>query len=763
MTSIRIETALLIFLLNWINFISAFHGVSIRKYQPSLQAVHNSYIEKVTSRNYGGLISGNKSEGENNGEITINLGPNLNAISGETGSGKSLLMVKILEMIRGCKTTASMLPSSGDSSAEAEVVLKLTDPHLSFVKKLMAENDINQDLLKIHDSDGFGKLVLSRKIFSVPSGIKSKIKSECRINGNTVTLKKLMAVSSPLIAIVDAATAASMLAQPQARMNIIDTGVPSDILSNVRSCKLAYRNTRKNRERIEKELANRVLPSSFNDGDNDLELYRHWIDELDEFEKRMNAFQDNIASSKGPSSIVITEQNENERNSIGFICKRFLSSSWEKDARSSGNTSLDESFYTTILDLRDGVKALDDKLISARASCEVLTALSQSTSVAVALEESRRHLYDVAAGSSDDSIFTVTEKSHELLNKLEDALNTASRFMADDSKGLISTLENMRQGIMVSVEELDTIIGDWGALSRKHGVSPYSLPYLQNSLRQELDGNVEAKAALPKAQEKERKTLQDFEEACKALSKIRANIADDLSNTVSKSMKSLGMDGSTFDVDFKAMVYKCTDYLCYSDSAMLGLDACDFKLMHLQIDNESNKDKLKIIKNSERGGNLEIVGSSGEKARILLAIETHLPGSIGALCNKVSTELLSDGIPPPVAVVYDEIDAHVGGRAVVALAKLLSAQTRPRNNSNGSQIISITHNPSVAAIADYHVVIQKKILSDDEANGTLVVTANAVEGENRKLEIARMASGDLAQDDESLRFADALLKGSGKH
>ena len=228
-------------------------------------------------------------------------------------------------------------------------------------------------------------------------------------------------------------------------------------------------------------------------------------------------------------------------------------------------------------------------------------------------------------------------------------------------------------------------------------------------------------------------------------------------------MVSLGMDGSSFDVDFKGMVYQCTDSICFSDSTMLGLDVCDFKLLHRQINSERSMEKLRIIKNVERGGNLEIVGSSGEKARILLAIETHLPGSIGASCNKVSTEVLSDGIPPPVAVVYDEIDAHVGGRAVVALAKLLSAQTRPRNNFRGSQIISITHNPSVAAIADCHVVIQKQIVSENGEKRTMVVTANTVEGEERKQEIARMASGDLAQGEEGLRFAEALLKGSGKY
>mmetsp|Transcript_14703 Transcript_14703/g.21954 ORF Transcript_14703/g.21954 Transcript_14703/m.21954 type:complete len:177 (-) Transcript_14703:118-648(-) len=55
--------------------------------------------------------------------------------------------------------------------------------------------------------------------------------------------------------------------------------------------------------------------------------------------------------------------------------------------------------------------------------------------------------------------------------------------------------------------------------------------------------------------------------------------------------------------------------------------------------------------------------------------------------------------------VNDEIDTHVGGRAAVALAKLLAEQTRSPNGTD--QIISITHSPSGAAVADRHIVIQK--------------------------------------------------------
>jgi len=168
-------------------------------------------------------------------------------------------------------------------------------------------------------------------------------------------------------------------------------------------------------------------------------------------------------------------------------------------------------------------------------------------------------------------------------------------------------------------------------------------------------------------------------------------------------------------------------------------------------------------KNDERGGKLDVVGSSGEKARILLAIETDLPGSIGACCNKPSTDVISYSQVAPVAVVYDEIDAHVGGRAAVALAKLLSDQTRELSSdrSTRAQIISITHNPAVAAVADRHMVIQKLPMGSS-LDGRVEVLAKSVVGAERREELARMAAGDLAGD-EGLRFAEALLREANLH
>ncbi len=85
----------------------------------------------------------------------------------------------------------------------------------------------------------------------------------------------------------------------------------------------------------------------------------------------------------------------------------------------------------------------------------------------------------------------------------------------------------------------------------------------------------------------------------------------------------------------------------------------------------------------------------------------------------------------------------------------MAEQTRSPNGTD--QIISITHSPSVAAVADRHIVIQK-LLTRNNLEGRVEVIAQNVEGSLRREELSRMASGDLASDEEGLRFAEALLR-----
>jgi DNA repair protein RecN (Recombination protein N) len=104
-------------------------------------------------------------------------------------------------------------------------------------------------------------------------------------------------------------------------------------------------------------------------------------------------------------------------------------------------------------------------------------------------------------------------------------------------------------------------------------------------------------------------------------------------------------------------------------------------------------------------------------------------------------------------VLYDEIDSHVGGRAAVAVAKLLSNQ-----GTVGNQIISITHSAAIASIANKHLVVEKSQDPSIVKGGGVNVKVEEVRGGKREEEIARMAGGELVGEEEGVEFAKALLQ-----
>jgi DNA repair protein RecN (Recombination protein N) len=88
---------------------------------------------------------------------------------------------------------------------------------------------------------------------------------------------------------------------------------------------------------------------------------------------------------------------------------------------------------------------------------------------------------------------------------------------------------------------------------------------------------------------------------------------------------------------------------------------------------------------------------------------------------------------PPI-LVFDEVDAGIGGSAANAMAESLSRLAQAH------QIFVVTHLAQVAAVADHHVVVEKNIVDRKGAEITLA-TAAEVSGPRRVDEIARMLSG----------------------
>ena len=121
------------------------------------------------------------------------------------------------------------------------------------------------------------------------------------------------------------------------------------------------------------------------------------------------------------------------------------------------------------------------------------------------------------------------------------------------------------------------------------------------------------------------------------------------------------------------------------------------------------------------------VASGGELARTMLALRLVL------------TEA-------PDTLVFDEVDAGIGGEAALAVGRSLAAL------GSRHQVLVVTHLPQVAAFADHQVVVSKR-----EGRGRTQADAVVVEGDARTRELSRMLSG-LADSGSGRRHATELLE-----
>jgi DNA repair protein RecN (Recombination protein N) len=120
--------------------------------------------------------------------------------------------------------------------------------------------------------------------------------------------------------------------------------------------------------------------------------------------------------------------------------------------------------------------------------------------------------------------------------------------------------------------------------------------------------------------------------------------------------------------------------------------------------------------------------SGGELSRVMLAVEVVLAGA--------------DPVP---TLVFDEVDAGVGGRAAVEVGSRLAALART------AQVLVVTHLPQVAAFADQHLVVRKA--SDGAVTRSGVTTLDEA---GRLLELSRMLAG-LEASDAAQAHAQELL------
>jgi DNA repair protein RecN (Recombination protein N) len=132
---------------------------------------------------------------------------------------------------------------------------------------------------------------------------------------------------------------------------------------------------------------------------------------------------------------------------------------------------------------------------------------------------------------------------------------------------------------------------------------------------------------------------------------------------------------------------------------------------------------------------LDQIASGGELSRVMLALKS----SVGSGARKKTSGAQR-------TLIFDEIDAGIGGRAAEAVGKKLKWLSR------SNQVLCVTHLPQIATFADHHYLLEKKRAGDRTRT-----TIREITGNDRTEEIARMLSGAKLTE-TSLKHAEQMLK-----
>ncbi|MGV9799717.1 DNA repair protein RecN [Mycobacterium sp. NPDC003449] len=203
------------------------------------------------------------------------------------------------------------------------------------------------------------------------------------------------------------------------------------------------------------------------------------------------------------------------------------------------------------------------------------------------------------------------------------------------------------------------------------------------------------------------------------LSKARGRAAKGLAKAVTAELAGLAMTNAIFTITVGPLTARADDSapLTMPDGAVLhaghdGVDAVEFGFTA-----HRGADVLPLTKSA----------SGGELSRVMLALEVVLSAS-------------DEG----TTMVFDEVDAGVGGRAAVQIGRRLARLARTH------QVIVVTHLPQVAAYADAHLVV-------DSGNGRGKSSGvRRLQDEDRVAELARMLAG-LGESDSGRAHARELL------
>lgn len=288
----------------------------------------------------------------------------------------------------------------------------------------------------------------------------------------------------------------------------------------------------------------------------------------------------------------------------------------------------------------------------------------------------------------------ITERLNNVYYELDDCIDSVSSVMSDSD------------GDELSLEEVENRLDLVQRIIKKYGPEYSDIQSFLENGKKELD-------ALLSYEENMEALLDEYNDL--------ANRALDLANEISQLRK-------TGAQEFVAAV----------ESQLAFLDMPSVRLV-VNIEKtkltENGIDKIELLISANPGEEpkpVSKIASGGELSRIMLSINSVLTDS-----DSAST------------MIFDEVDAGISGSASQKVGQKLKAV------SDGRQVICVTHQAQIAALADTHFLIKKSV-----KDGKTFTEVTRLSFEQRKEELARIIDG-LNITEISLRHAEEMLGGEG--
>jgi DNA repair protein RecN (Recombination protein N) len=309
-------------------------------------------------------------------------------------------------------------------------------------------------------------------------------------------------------------------------------------------------------------------------------------------------------------------------------------------------------------------------------------------------------LYDdeaAALGRLDQAFRRVAELA-EIDPEFQPFLDARSSLLAP-LEDLSLRLRDYHETLEVSpgrLDEIESRLAHIERLKKKYGSSVDEVIAFGARCRRELD-------ALGSPEEQERvlegrvaAARDAYLQRALALSKRRRHAAGELRKRVQAELAQLALEKTRFDVAFTPAEPDRDDTSRWGER---GLESAEFLL------SPNPGEELRPLAR---------IASGGELSRLMLA-----------LTSVVSPEAAG------LTLVFDEVDAGIGGRVAEVVGRKLRAIAARR------QVLCVTHLPQIAAFADLHLAVRKHVQA-----GRTLTAVSALSPDERVEEVARMLGGE---------------------